>query len=148
GPQAVIMECGLSDADRDASFTFFPGFSLLSGLYADEATEKQVVRSFLGNQARAGVEGAAELGRQADALLDERFAARRLDVRLRRLAGVAEERGIDRIHLLKINVEKAELDVLRGIDAALWPRIDQIVLEVDLSAHLDPILRLLEENRF
>jgi len=147
-PAAAILECGLAEADRAAPFTFFPGFSLLSGLYADESTEKQVVRTFLENQARAGVEGAEELRKEAEALLDERFAARRLEVRLRPLADVAAELGIERIHLLKINVEKAELEVLRGIDSALWPRIDQIVLEVDLSAHLDPILGLLEENRF
>ncbi|MGH9867322.1 MAG: non-ribosomal peptide synthase/polyketide synthase, partial [Candidatus Polarisedimenticolia bacterium] len=147
-PDAVILDAGLADRERTASFTFFPGFSLLSGLHADPETEKQVVRSFLENQARAGVEGADTLAREAGAMLDERFRSRRFDVRLRALADVAAEQGLERIHLLKVNVEKSELDVLRGIDASLWRRVDQAVIEVDLAAHLDTIVRLFESNGF
>ena len=43
-----------------------------------------------------------------------------------------------RIDLLKIDVEGAELDVLRGIDTADWPHLRQIVLEVE---DLDGTLR-------
>jgi hypothetical protein len=36
----------------------------------------------------------------------------------------------DRIDLLKVDVESAEVAVLRGIDAALWRRISRVVVEV------------------
>ena len=42
-----------------------------------------------------------------------------------------DEQGIDRIDLLKVDVEGAELDVLRGIEARHWPLIRQAVVEVE-----------------
>ncbi|HKY33643.1 MAG TPA: amino acid adenylation domain-containing protein [Candidatus Polarisedimenticolia bacterium] len=147
-PSAEIVEAALADREGTAPFTFFPGFSLLSGLHADAGAEKQVVATFLQNQARAGMEGAAELAGAAGDLLDERFAGRSLPVRLRTLSAVLAERRIDRVGLLKINAEKAELEVLRGISGEHWKTIDQMVIEVDLAAHLDPILALLQGHRF
>jgi amino acid adenylation domain-containing protein/FkbM family methyltransferase len=147
-PAATPFDVGLAESARDARFTFFPGFSLLSGLYADAATESGVVKSYLENQARAGVEGAGALADQADALLAERFAPRPIDVRLRTLSEMSAEQGIDRISLLKINVEKAELDVLRGIGEELWPRIDQAVVEVDLEESLEPVRAIFAAHGF
>ncbi len=48
----------------------------------------------------------------------------------RTLSGVLDSFGVDRIDLLKIDVEGAELDVLSGISERDWPRIRQIVAEV------------------
>ncbi|MFN8546792.1 MAG: FkbM family methyltransferase [Candidatus Eisenbacteria bacterium] len=141
-PDARLFAFGLAEADRDARFTFFPGFSLLSGLYADAATEREVVRSFLENQARAGVEGAAGLAAAGSQFLEERFRGEEVPVRLRTLSSVLREEGIDRVHLLKVNVEKAELDVLRGIEERDWARIDQAVVEVDVAENREPILAL------
>jgi amino acid adenylation domain-containing protein/FkbM family methyltransferase len=147
-PDASLFEVGAAEAEREAEFTFFPGFSLLSGLHADPATERDVVRSFVRNQADAGVEGAAEMAAAADTLLAERFAGERLPVRLRPLSDVIDETGTERIHFLKVNVEKSELAVLRGIRAGHWNRIDQAVVEVDVAEHLAEILELFESNGF
>ncbi|CAN0151235.1 unnamed protein product, partial [Ectocarpus sp. 13 AM-2016] len=38
--------------------------------------------------------------------------------------------GVDKIDLLKIDVEGAELDVLLGIEQQDWPKIKQVVAEV------------------
>jgi FkbM family methyltransferase len=147
-PDAEACEFGLAERDREADFTFFPGFSLLSGLYADADTERGVVRSFLENQASAGVEGAAELSREADALLSDRFRGETIRVRLRTLSDVIEERAVERVHLLKINVEKAELDVLRGVRGEHWSRIDQAVVEVDVASLLPEVVATFETNGF
>jgi acyl carrier protein len=51
---------------------------------------------------------------------------------------LAEVVAAHRIDLLKIDVEKAEADVLAGIDPATWEKIDQVVLEVhDLPGRLE-----------
>jgi amino acid adenylation domain-containing protein/FkbM family methyltransferase len=147
-PGATVLDVGLSDRERRAPFTFFPGFSLLSGLYADAAIEKQVVKSYLENQGRSGTEDASLLAREADALLEERFAGQTFEVRLRALSDVMAEHRIERIGLLKVNAEKAELEVLRGIGEAHWPQIDQAVIEVDREAHLGPVVSLLEAHDF
>jgi FkbM family methyltransferase len=147
-PGASLFGEGLSDRARSAGFTFFPGFSLLSGLYADREAETQVVKSFLENQGASGSEEARSLAREAEGLLKERFEGRTFEVRLRALSEVLSEQRIERIHLLKLNAEKAELEVLRGIGEEDWARIDQAVLEVDLSDHLAPVVSLFESHDF
>ena len=49
--------------------------------------------------------------------------------RLRRLSDVMKEQGVERIDLLKIDVERAEEEVLGGIEDEDWEKIDQIVME-------------------
>jgi len=43
---------------------------------------------------------------------------------------VLREHGVEQIDLLKIDAEKAELDIINGIDDHDWPKIKQIVLEI------------------
>jgi amino acid adenylation domain-containing protein/FkbM family methyltransferase len=143
-PDARVFNCGLSDVAKTSTFTFFPGFSLLSGLYADPAAEKALVQTFMMNQQKAGVSDMAELIAQSDALLEQRFASQTVTVPLQSLSRVMAEEHIDRIDLLKINVEKSELDVLRGIEESDWAKIKQIVLEVDRQEHLPAITALLD----
>ena len=40
------------------------------------------------------------------------------------------DEGVDRIDLLKLDVEGAEFDALEGIVASDWPRIGQVIVEV------------------
>lgn len=62
------------------------------------------------------------------------------------LERVLETHGVDRVDLLKIDVEGAELDVLRGCGAA-WPRIARVVLETDSRAgRVDEVRALLLEK--
>jgi len=143
-PGTRVFECGVSSENKTAEFTFFSGFSLLSGFYADAATEKQVVKNFMQNQQQQGLEDMRELVEQADELLEERFAVNTFTTQLKTLSTLIRELGIERIDLLKINVEKSEFDVLLGVEAEDWNKIAQIVLEVDLREHLDSIVQLLE----
>lgn len=46
------------------------------------------------------------------------------------VSNVIKEHRIKKIDLLKIDVEGAEMDVLRGIDSSHWPLIRQISMEV------------------
>src|SRR5205814_1159375 len=85
--------------------------------------------------------------REGDSIVD-RLRARTVAARLRTLSSVIAEEGIERIDLLKVNVEKSELDVLRGIDADDWPKIRQAVIEVDQHDHVEPITQLLERHGF
>ena len=61
---------------------------------------------------------------------------------------VLAERGITRVDLLKIDVEGAELDVLRGCGAA-WPGIRRVALETDRrGGRADEVLALLASEGF
>ena len=147
GTGVTCLPVGLSDRDSTAELTFFEGLSLLSGFHADAATEREVVKRYVFNQ-QAGSPDGERFTAAIDEVVDARLNAKTVPARLRTLSGVIAEQGIDRIDLLKINVEKSELDVLRGIGPADWPKIRQLVIEVDEHKNLEPITSLLEGNGF
>ena len=138
-----VHAVGLSDAVRRDTFTYYPHVSIMSGRFADAAQERAAVKAFLSEEhADAGLEARSEL---LDDVLDERLASQRFTCAMTTLSDVIDEHGIDRIDLLKIDVEKSELDVLRGIRDRDWPKIQQIVLEVhDLDGRLGAVHALLE----
>ena len=79
--------------------------------------------------------------------IDARARTRRLrtiECRVARLGDVIREHGIERIDLLKIDVEGAELDVIAGLDDADWPRIRQLVAEVhDVDGRVEQMAAML-----
>jgi len=73
---------------------------------------------------------------------------RELRCELASLDRVLAARGITRVDLLKIDVEGAELDVLRGC-AEAWPLIQRVVLETDSRAgRADEIQEMLLSRGF
>ena len=147
GTGVTCLPCGLSDEDKSAEMTLFEGFSLLSGFYADAVTEREVVRTYALNQEAEAP--ANELTADTiSELLDDRFRTTTQTARLRTLSSVIAEERLEHIDLLKINVEKSELDVLRGLNPDDWPKIRQLVIEVDRREHLDRITTLLEQHGY
>jgi acyl carrier protein len=130
-----------------ADLTFFEGLSLLSGFYADAAIEREVVENYVLNQQHESLTDDRSVARLRD-VIDSRLHATVVSAQLRSLSSVIEEEGIDRIDLLKINVEKSELDVLLGLASHDWSRIRQLVIEVDQLQHVEPITMLLERHGF
>jgi hypothetical protein len=62
---------------------------------------------------------------------------------------IIRESSVEAIDLLKIDVEGAELAVLRGIDADDWPKIRAIVAEVhDFDGRVETIRAMLESEGF
>jgi iturin family lipopeptide synthetase A len=147
---AEIRLCafGLGRESGTAEFTFFHGSSLMSGFYGDSESERSVARAYMANMSDTGAAGFPELMGRADEILEERFASSSFEARLRTLSQVIADEKIPCIDLLKVNVEKSELDVLAGIQEEDWPKIQQIVLEVDLRENLKPILDLLASHGF
>jgi amino acid adenylation domain-containing protein/FkbM family methyltransferase len=141
GIDAKPYQCAVSDHAGSAQFTFYPKVSASSGLYADAAQDAGVTRAFIGNQ--------GELGRYADELLEGRFESVTYTCQLRTLSDVIREQGVERIDLLKVDVEKSEEDVLRGINEEDWRKIAQVVLEVhDTGGRLQAVTSLLEAHGF
>jgi amino acid adenylation domain-containing protein/FkbM family methyltransferase len=147
GTDVKCLPLGLSRENTSAELTFFKGLSLLSGFYADAATERSVVENYVFNQQIQGVDEERPEA-EVRALIDERLKATTVSAQLRTLSSIISEEGIERIDLLKINVEKSELDVLLGIGPDDWPRIRQVVIEVDLDANLEPITTMLEQRGY
>ncbi|AHH99269.1 hypothetical protein GCM10010174_50290 [Kutzneria viridogrisea] len=126
GVDGTALPHGLSDVDGECEFTYYPGYTTMSARadYADTVAEKEFVKQ------QVLVDGAPEVREYVDELLDVRFRETAHRCRLRRLSSVLDELDVPRIDMLKIDVQRAELDVLRGIEDRHWPLVGQVVLEV------------------
>lgn len=72
-----------------------------------------------------------------------------VECQLKTLSQIMREQNLQQIDLLKIDVEKAELDVLKGIDAADWAKIQAVVMEVhDIDSRVRFIRELLQRQGF
>lgn len=144
---AKCLPFGLSRENTSANLAVFEGMSLLSGFYADAAMERSVVERYALNQ-QPLIEDDQQSAAQLRQLIDRRLQAKTIPVRVRTLSSVIAEERLDRIDLLKLNVEKSELDILLGLDAGDWLKIQQMVIEVDRSENLAPITVLLQQHGF
>ncbi|MET8910618.1 amino acid adenylation domain-containing protein [Micromonospora sp. NPDC004551] len=146
GVPATVHGFGLSRAAGEVSFTYYPGYSMMSGhaAYADPDAEVAVIKRFLTNERDAGADERDVLLGRVDELLAERFAGQRLTVPVRPLSAVLDELAPERVDLLKIDVQRAEADVLAGLEDRHWPLIAQVAMEVHDAPGADTAGRLAE----
>ncbi|MGK2933491.1 MAG: FkbM family methyltransferase, partial [Solirubrobacterales bacterium] len=138
-PGGRTWMAGLSDQDGTAKFTYYEGAAAMSSRYADPERDHEIVKSVLTDL------GVSE--EDADARIEGAFDPEVVTCELVTLSSVIENEGVERIDLLKIDVERAELDVLRGIEPDHWPRIRQVVAEAhDEGGRLDELRQILESQ--
>jgi FkbM family methyltransferase len=144
-----LFNCGLSRSAGSAELTFYPHSSGMSSFYPDEREEKAALRTLIRNEAAQGKEGVADVLRYEDELLEQRFRSETWSCPLRTLSEVIRECSVPRIDLLKIDVEKSELDVLAGLEEEDWGKVEQAVLEVhDLGNRLSSVSDLFRSHDF
>jgi FkbM family methyltransferase len=149
-PNVRVFNMALGDAPQSKELTFYPQYSMMSGFDADPAEDKALVRAYIENVA-AGFEDQVRrevLIEEADDLLEGRFdEVENVLCRIERLDAVTTSLGIDRIDLLKIDVEGFEIKVLEGIGVNLWPKIRNAAVEVEGGeAELAAVTELFARN--
>ena len=146
---AKVFNIGLSGETKSAEFTYYPNISVISGRFADAFEEKEVVKSFLLKQHVGTGNGTTVSQEVLDELLVERLQSEKFTCQLKTISHIIEENQIERIDLLKIDVEKSERDVLAGIKERDWLKIQQIIVEVhDIDSRLTEITELLKFHGF
>ena len=137
----TALPYGLASGDSELDFSYFPAATIFSSSWRDQGNveaERRRVTASIVEMIRQG--GLGPVLRRVPAPLLRGLVGRRLRVmrqiethrvRVRPLSAVLDEQGIDRIDLIKIDVEGAELDVLQGIEDRHWPLIGQAVVEVE-----------------
>jgi FkbM family methyltransferase len=151
GPGASLtihaINRGLSDTRHEAVFQHHPNFSLWSTQDADFA--RQRVDRFVADVAGMIRIIPAWLGRVAvRPFVAWMGRTETVTVTLVPLSAVIEEYRLDRIDVLKVDVEGAEVAVLQGITAQHWDLIRQVVLEVEYFATKDRVIETLEARGF
>ncbi|MTJ07256.1 FkbM family methyltransferase [Anabaena sp. UHCC 0204] len=82
-------------------------------------------------------------------MVDYFFQSQEVKCEIKTLSSVINSLDIKTIHLLKIDVEGEEYEVLSGINQTDWHKIQQIVLEVqDTEGRINKIQTLLENQGF
>jgi len=135
------VRAAVGEQDGETDFVYYPQAPSQSGRYADRAADDRLTMDYLLNN---GLE--ADQAAYLCAGLHEGQAEK---VPLRSISSILAEHRIDHVGVLKIDVERAEFDVLSGVAEADWPRIRTVVAEVhDTDGGLDRCLGLLTGQGF
>lgn len=148
------VRAGLGKANEIAVLNHFPRLSVLSGRFRGAEQAKREMDEFL-SQPRVGapfefanvfpVPVRRALGRGIGAFL---LQTRPVAAQIWTLSSALKKFNVQRVDWLKIDVEGAELDVLRGVEENDWPRIGRIVCEIESTAMLNEAISLLESAGF
>jgi FkbM family methyltransferase len=138
---AKAYKYALGSAQGTRVLTYYPSSPSQSGLYADADQDRSATMAYLANN---GI-----TGEYAEYLSGGIHVPQREMVYVSTLSAVISEQNLDKIDLLKIDVERAELDVLHGIADEDWPRIESVVMEVDDDGYrLDGCVALLKTRGY
>jgi FkbM family methyltransferase len=157
GNSVKALPYGLSNQNGQISFTYFPQMTGWSSCDRDQESlsqEKKRMREVLYQSIRSAViypqlQFASEMAvnHAVGAILDVFSRIETYECTVKRLSSIIEEEKIERINLLKIDVEGAELDVFEGIDEKHWPMIQQVSLESDHYQKHEPMIRKMLESK-
>jgi len=151
GIRGKVFECALGARSGASEISYYPTYSIMSSLHADPVDEENTVRTYIRNQRRLGGLSDASDGllEQLDEFLEGRFAPEPVSIRLQTLSDAIASESVEVIDLLKIDVQKSELDVLAGVRPEDWPRIRRIAMEVhDLGSALSEAVERLRRAGF
>lgn len=121
-PACVAHAKGMSSRPGTATITYYPGAHAMSGLYADVERDREVVRTALRSA------GLSE--HEVEEQLRGRYEPRELTCELTTVSAFLAEERLERVDLLKVDVERAELDVLAGVEERDWRKVRQVAIEV------------------
>lgn len=158
-PGARLFPCGLASFDGEAPFTVYDGAAGWSTRFPREGEYREALFRVLNDGALGGTPGASRLlghlaprlqrslfDRALDRIQDTR---RELWLPVRRLESLVEAEGLERIDLLKIDVEGGELDLLEGLGERSWSLVRRLVLEIlDVEGAKEKVLSLLRDRAF
>jgi FkbM family methyltransferase len=131
GVPGRLFQQAISDAERYATFNYYPAMSIMSCREDyGEFDKLELVMRYVQNAKESGPSGREEHLAELEKLARKGFEMVSRRCRLRRLSSLIEETEVNRIDLLKIDVQRAELDVLLGIDDRHWTLVQQISMEV------------------
>lgn len=154
---------GLSDSPKTVEIGYFPNAPALSSMYPDDSEkEKALMQNSILNNLHILIDSDAPFSLKLIKLMpkfiisyflerriNKIFQIENISCQMKTISNVINEYKIKKIDLLKIDVEKSELDVIQGICSSDWERIKQTVIEVhNIDNRLSLIKDCLYSNGF
>ena len=150
-PHAKLFNCGLSEANTTRPFTFYRNSSVFSSFHADAPRDRSIISTVVTNVLRSQLPAkAASIEPLVGQLMRHRLDAEVYTCETKTLSSIIRDHVVERIDLIKIDVEGGELGVLSGIEDEHWQIIRQIVIEIHdpTGAGREQVLALLQRHGF
>ena len=154
-----VFSCGLAQEPKTVVFGYYPNATALSTAYPDawkqtRAIIQQAIDTALSNPSDDEPSYIRRLRRLPPVIrpflirhkLNQAFQVKLVSCPMRTISNIIREYQVQRIDLLKIDVERSELDVLLGIEPQDWHKIKQMVIEVhNEEQRVDQVTALLRQ---
>ena len=141
------LQYAIMDAEQDIDFTYYPDVTIVSGISQDTQDKNEVrnvVKSFIQNSESGDLDVA-----EIDSMLEVKLVSKNITVHAKTLSQIIAEENIEKIDLLKVDVENAEHLVIKGILEKDWDKIGSIIIEVhDSNGRLNIIKDILDKRGF
>lgn len=140
-PEAIVVNKAIAAEPGTAELIFHPNVASASTLYDDTDDISRNMEAYFVNA------NSTEEGRRVG--WESFNVTEQVTVEVTTLAEIIRAYDVDRIGLLKIDVERGELAALQGLDDASWPLVQRLFLEVhDIDGRVGTIVTLLAERGF
>jgi 31-O-methyltransferase len=138
---ARAVRAAVSDEQGSHDFVYYPNAPGNSGLYANHEKDDELTRTYLRNK---GIDDPT-----ADGMIRDLHQGIPITVPTTTISQLMHENSLENIALIKIDVERAELDVLHGIGSRDWDSIGSIAAEVhDEEGQLEDFCSLLQQHGY
>lgn len=144
-PGVTLFNFALGGTAETREIVYYPNYTMMSGFDADVDVDRATVVQYVRNTTAEipDPEVRAAVLENLDAALIGRFKQERIPVQVERISDVMARNALDRIDLLKVDVEGSELQVLQGVGDEVWPVIGSAVVEIaDRAGELGSIEKL------
>ncbi len=125
----TLLQVGLYDREGEREFTFYPSVTGMSSFEPDAVADRALLAGLINNARDANASLAGMTSAQEAEYLDARLISETLTLPVERLSGIVDRLDLERIDLLKIDVQRGSERVLDGINPEHWRRIRQVVVE-------------------
>jgi amino acid adenylation domain-containing protein/FkbM family methyltransferase len=143
GNKITAINEGLSFESSKTVFSYYPNVTVFSGVQQGHEESVDTIRGFLKHTNNSLDDG------DVHDLLETRFKSIDVPVSLSTLSSHVDAHSITKIDLLKIDVERFEMNVLKGIRNEHWAIIDQIIIEVhNQDDNVLNVKSLLDQHNF
>lgn len=148
--QVQIFQFGISNKQEELSFTYYPNYSVLSGFHADLEEDVEFLTQAIRNQMVSDHPDKTEVPDEIlRRMVQEKFVnPQQLTIQTDTISHFISLLKLDQIDLLKIDAEKCELQILQGVKQTHWPRIKQVVVELNSRSDLNQSITLLQRQNF
>lgn len=130
GVNAKLFQCGLADTSEMATFTYYPLMTMMSSIDADMAEDREIIKNVLFQDHLDEGESASISAEDLDNIATAALTSEQITCQMKTLSECIREEDLTSIDLVKMDVEKSELAVLKGIAEEDWAKIRQLIVEV------------------